>query len=209
MPRGKKVTAEQIIGELREAEVELARGKTVPEAVRNLGVTEQTYYRRKREYGRLRRDQAKRLKDREKENARLKRLLADAEVDGLTFRCHTLETEGEGYRPQDAKRRRRADCRGNRTNRDTPTASGEIDTTTRHHVRPLRVAVFSRRQHSGSLKSIRGAGCRSVCLDFHDDCVQRVECVGLSSVKGFQSPLDLREREDRGCLDRLVTERSH
>jgi DNA invertase Pin-like site-specific DNA recombinase len=45
MPRGKKFTAEQIIGKLREAEVELARGKTVPEVVRKLGVTEQTYYR--------------------------------------------------------------------------------------------------------------------------------------------------------------------
>jgi putative transposase len=79
MPRGKKFTAEQIIGKLREAEVELARGKTVPEVVRKLGVTEQTYYRWKREYGGLRTDQAKRLKDLEKENARLKRLLADDE----------------------------------------------------------------------------------------------------------------------------------
>jgi putative transposase len=71
MPRGKKFTAEQIIGKLREAEVGLAQGKTVPE----LGVTEQTYYRWKREYGGLRTDQAKRLKDLEleKENARLKR----------------------------------------------------------------------------------------------------------------------------------------
>ncbi len=51
MPRGKKFTAEQITGKLREAEVELARGKTVPEVVRKLGVTEQTYYRWKREYG--------------------------------------------------------------------------------------------------------------------------------------------------------------
>ena len=48
MPRGKKVTAEQIIGKLREAEVGLAQGKTVPEVVRKLGVTEQTYYRWKR-----------------------------------------------------------------------------------------------------------------------------------------------------------------
>jgi transposase-like protein len=56
MPRGKKFTAEQIIGKLREAEVELARGKTVPEVVRKLGVTEQTYYRWKREYGGLRTD---------------------------------------------------------------------------------------------------------------------------------------------------------
>jgi hypothetical protein len=51
MPRGKKFTAEQIIGKLREAEVGLAQGKTVPEVVRKLGVTEQTYYRWKREYG--------------------------------------------------------------------------------------------------------------------------------------------------------------
>jgi transposase-like protein len=51
MPRGKKFTAEQIIGKLREAEVELSRGKTVPKVVRKLGVTEQTYYRWKREYG--------------------------------------------------------------------------------------------------------------------------------------------------------------
>jgi len=54
MPRGKKFTAEQIIGKLREAEVGLAQGKTVPEVVRKLGVTEQTYYRWKREYGGLR-----------------------------------------------------------------------------------------------------------------------------------------------------------
>ena len=53
MPRGKKFTAEQIIGKLREAEVGLARGKTVPEVVRKLGVTEQTHERRKREYGGL------------------------------------------------------------------------------------------------------------------------------------------------------------
>jgi transposase-like protein len=74
MPRGKKLTAEQIIGKLREAEVELARGKTVPEVVRKIGVTEQTYYRWKREYVGLRTDQAKRLKDLEQENARLDRL---------------------------------------------------------------------------------------------------------------------------------------
>ena len=58
----------------------------VPEVVRKLGVTEQTYYRWKREYGGLRTDQAKRLKDLEKENARLKRLLADAELDKAILR---------------------------------------------------------------------------------------------------------------------------
>jgi putative transposase len=81
MPRGKSVPAEQIIAKLREAEVELARGKKVPEVCRKIGVTEQTYYRWKKEYGGLRVDQAKRLKELEKENARLKRLLADAELD--------------------------------------------------------------------------------------------------------------------------------
>jgi DNA invertase Pin-like site-specific DNA recombinase len=59
MPRGKNFTAEQIIGRLREAEVELARGKTVPEVVRKPGVTEQTYYRWKQEYGGLRTAQAR------------------------------------------------------------------------------------------------------------------------------------------------------
>jgi putative transposase len=86
IPRGKKFTAEQIIGKLREAEVELSRGKKVPEMCRKLGVTEQTYYRWKKEYGGLRMDQAKRLKELEKENSRLKRLLADAELDKAILR---------------------------------------------------------------------------------------------------------------------------
>ena len=74
MPRGKKVTAEQIIGKLHEAEVGLAQGRTVPEVVRKLGMTEQTYDRWKREYGGLRTDQAKRLNDLETENARVERI---------------------------------------------------------------------------------------------------------------------------------------
>ena len=77
----KRQTPEQIIPKLREAEVALARGATVGQACRKLGVTEQTYYRWRKEYGGLRLDQAKRLKELEKENARLKRLLADAELD--------------------------------------------------------------------------------------------------------------------------------
>ena len=71
MPRGKKELAEQITPELREVEVEVGRGKTVLEAVKKIGVTEQTYYRWKKKFGGLRIDQAKRLKDLEKENARL------------------------------------------------------------------------------------------------------------------------------------------
>jgi len=86
MPRGKKFSAEHIIAKLREAEVELARGKTVLEVAKKIGVTEQTYYRWKKEYGGLRVDQARRLKELEKENTRLKRLLADAELDKAILR---------------------------------------------------------------------------------------------------------------------------
>ena len=77
----KRFTAEQIIAKLREAEVEIAKGKRVGQAVRKIGVTEQTYYRWRKEYGGLRIDQAKRLKSLERENARLKKLVAEAELD--------------------------------------------------------------------------------------------------------------------------------
>jgi putative transposase len=80
MGRGMEFKPEEIIAKLREAEVELARGKKVPEVCKQISVTEQTYYRWKKGYGGLRMDQAKRLKELEKENARLKRLLADAEL---------------------------------------------------------------------------------------------------------------------------------
>jgi transposase len=86
MPRGKKELAEQIIPKLREVEVEAGRGKTVLEAVKKIGVTERTCYRWKKQYVGLRIDQAKRLKDIEKENSRLKRLLADAELDKAVLR---------------------------------------------------------------------------------------------------------------------------
>jgi transposase-like protein len=75
-----KHTTEQIISKLREAEVELAKGATIPAACRKIGVTEKTYYRWRKEYGGLRLDQAKKLKDLKKENARLKKLLAEAEL---------------------------------------------------------------------------------------------------------------------------------
>ena len=76
-------TAEQVIGKLREAEVELAKGKTVAEVCRKLAITEQTYYRWRKEYGGLRVDQAKRYKELETENGRLKRLVADLNLDKL------------------------------------------------------------------------------------------------------------------------------
>ena len=77
----KRYSTEQIIQKLREAEVELARGRTVGQACRKISVTEQTYYRWRKEYGGLRLDQAKRLETLEKENARLKKLLAETELD--------------------------------------------------------------------------------------------------------------------------------
>ena len=74
-------TAEQIIAKLREAEVELSKGKVLGEVVRKLEITEQTYYRWRKEYGGLRTDQARRLKELEKENARLKKMVADQALD--------------------------------------------------------------------------------------------------------------------------------
>ena len=82
----KRHTPEQIIRKLREAEVELAKGLTTPDVVRKLGITEQTYYRWRKEYGGLRLDQAKRLKELEKENARLKRLLAEQTLDNAILK---------------------------------------------------------------------------------------------------------------------------
>lgn len=78
---GKRYSPEEIISKLREAEIYLAEGVTVGEVIRRLGVTKITYYRWRKEYGGMKVEQAKRLKDLEKENARLKRLLADAELD--------------------------------------------------------------------------------------------------------------------------------
>jgi len=72
---------EQIINKLREAEVLISQGATIGEASRQIGVTEQTYYRWRKEYGGLRVEQAKRLKELEKENTRLKKLVADLSLD--------------------------------------------------------------------------------------------------------------------------------
>ena len=79
-------TPEQIINKLREAEVLMSQGATVGEASRKIGVTEQTYYRWRREYGSMRVEQAKRLKELEKENARLKRLVADLSLDNAILK---------------------------------------------------------------------------------------------------------------------------
>ncbi len=77
---------EQIISKLREAEVLLSQGSTVGEASRKLGVTEQTYYRWRKEYGGMRVAQAKRLQELEKENTRLKKLVADVSLDNAILK---------------------------------------------------------------------------------------------------------------------------
>jgi putative transposase len=79
--RKKRHTAEQIIAKLREAEVALSQGEKVPVVCRKLGVTEQTYYRWRKEYGGLKVDQAKRLKELEKENTRLRKAVTDLTLD--------------------------------------------------------------------------------------------------------------------------------
>ncbi len=82
----KRHTAEQIIGKLRTAEIELAKGLGTAEVARKLEITEQTYYRWRKEYGGLRLDQAKRLKELEKENARLKHLVAEQALDNAILK---------------------------------------------------------------------------------------------------------------------------
>ena len=77
----KRHSAEQIVNKLREAEVHLSQGLSVKQMCRQIGVTDQTYYKWRREYGGLKTDQAKRFKDLEKENARLKKLVAELSLD--------------------------------------------------------------------------------------------------------------------------------
>ena len=72
---------EQIINKLREAEILLGQGSSIVEASRKIGVTEQTYYRWRKEYGGMRVEQARKLKELEKENVRLKKLVADLSLD--------------------------------------------------------------------------------------------------------------------------------
>jgi putative transposase len=82
----KRHTAEQIVNKLRQADVELARGQTVAVVCKAIGITDQTYFRWRKEYGGLKVDQAKRFKELEQENTRLKRLLAEAELDKAILR---------------------------------------------------------------------------------------------------------------------------
>ena len=86
MPRRRSYTAEQIITKLREAEIHLGQDKTVKEASKLLEISEQTYYRWRREYGGMDINQAKKLKEMEKENIRLKKLVADLSLDNAILK---------------------------------------------------------------------------------------------------------------------------
>ena len=79
--QGKKHNPEQIIKKLREAEAMIATGKTIGQVVQGLEISEQTFHRWRNQYGGMKAEEAKRLKELEEENRRLKKLLAEAEVD--------------------------------------------------------------------------------------------------------------------------------
>ncbi|MEO0966685.1 MAG: IS3 family transposase [Planctomycetota bacterium] len=97
----KRHSAEEIVNKLREADVLLGQGRTVAQACRQLGVGEQTYYRWRREYGGMKVDQARKFKELERENARLKKLLAESELDKAILR------EAAGAKTLSPTRRRR------------------------------------------------------------------------------------------------------
>ena len=82
----KRYGSEQIITKLREVEIMLSKGATIGEASKRIGVTEQTYYRWRKQYGGMKVEQAKRLKDLEKENFRLKKLVADLSLDNAILK---------------------------------------------------------------------------------------------------------------------------
>lgn len=82
----KRFTAEQIIGLLREAEVKLSQGKNVGQICREMGITEQSYYRWRKEYGGMKTAQVKRLKDLERENGHLKKAVAELTLDKLIMK---------------------------------------------------------------------------------------------------------------------------
>lgn len=99
----KRFTTEQIIGFLREAEVRLSQGQTIGTVCRGIGVSQQSYYRWRREYGGLKLDQAKRFKDLERENERLKKAVSELTLDKLILKeaCGILakpDSELEGSR---------------------------------------------------------------------------------------------------------------
>lgn len=86
MARKKAHTPEEIVAKLRQAEVLVGQGKTVADAVRAIGVTEPTYYRWRAEFGGLKLDQVKRLKELERENARLRKAVSDLTLEKVILK---------------------------------------------------------------------------------------------------------------------------
>lgn len=86
MSRGKKLQPEQVVNLLRQIEVGVANGKSTPQACKEAGIVEQTHYRWRKEYGGLQVDQAKRLKELEQENSKLKCLVANLSLDNLVLK---------------------------------------------------------------------------------------------------------------------------
>jgi transposase-like protein len=86
MSRGKKQSPEQIVNLLRQIEVAIANGKTTPQACKEAGIVEQSYYRWRKEYGGLQVDQARRLKELEQENSKLKRLVSELSLEKLVLK---------------------------------------------------------------------------------------------------------------------------
>ena len=93
----KKHKPEEIIGKLREVEIVLGQGGTTAEACRRIAVSEQTYYRWRKEYGGLKTDQARRMKDLEKENARLRRAISDLTLDKLILQDESVSDPSGGW----------------------------------------------------------------------------------------------------------------
>tara|TARA_B100001248_G_C27352722_1_gene442183 strand:- start:1066 stop:1347 length:282 start_codon:yes stop_codon:yes gene_type:complete len=86
MPRGKRIKTEEIIMNLRQVEVDLAKGRSIEEACRKIGIATSAYYRWRQKYGGMEIGQAKELKDLERENARLKKLVADLSLDNAMLK---------------------------------------------------------------------------------------------------------------------------
>jgi len=119
-------TPEQIITALREAEVAQANGKTVAEVVRDLGISEQTYYRWRKEFGGMKVDQARQLKELQKENARLKRSVANLTLDKLILEDRRRETS-EPRATTEVRRARSSTTRGQRAPRVSRVGSVACD----------------------------------------------------------------------------------
>src|SRR3982751_2821612 len=95
MPRGRKLSPEQIVVMLRQIEVQLAQGMSLALACKEAGISEQSYYRWRKEYGGLQLEQAKRLKELERENARLRRLVADLSLEKQVLKDVAAGPEGQ------------------------------------------------------------------------------------------------------------------